>query len=183
MPKYAELVYNGFWFSPERKALQALVDSTQEHVTGTVRLKLYKVPANPCGVRLSPSASIQYHHCLGNIQRFTGQEVDHGVQFKAGLLHCRAAKCMGLHTLRRPCRCGRGGCYLSTDPVSCRKCVYRATWSWWAARAHTACTARPCRRSRTTAAPTTRPTPPASSSCRRGRQSALLAPLPSSPSV
>ena len=43
MPKYAELVYNGFWFSPERKALQALVDSTQEHVTGTVRLKLYKV--------------------------------------------------------------------------------------------------------------------------------------------
>jgi len=43
MPKYAELVYNGFWFSPERKALQALIDSTQEHVTGTVRLKLYKV--------------------------------------------------------------------------------------------------------------------------------------------
>ena len=42
MPKYAELVYNGFWFSPERKALQALIDSTQEHVTGTVRLKLYK---------------------------------------------------------------------------------------------------------------------------------------------
>lgn len=43
MPKYAELVYNGFWFSPEREALQALVDKTQESVTGTVRLKLYKV--------------------------------------------------------------------------------------------------------------------------------------------
>lgn len=43
MPKYAELVYNGFWFSPEREALQALVDKTQEFVTGTVRLKLYKV--------------------------------------------------------------------------------------------------------------------------------------------
>ncbi len=42
MPRYAELVYNGFWFSPERKALQALVDSTQQHCTGTVRLKLYK---------------------------------------------------------------------------------------------------------------------------------------------
>lgn len=42
MPKYAELVYNGFWFSPEREALQALVDKTQEFVTGTVRLKLYK---------------------------------------------------------------------------------------------------------------------------------------------
>ncbi|MBW7921634.1 MAG: argininosuccinate synthase [Rubellimicrobium sp.] len=42
MPRYAELIYNGFWFSPEREALQALIDHTQEHVTGTVRLKLYK---------------------------------------------------------------------------------------------------------------------------------------------
>lgn len=42
MPKYAELVYNGFWFSPEREALQALVDKTQQYVTGTVRVKLYK---------------------------------------------------------------------------------------------------------------------------------------------
>ncbi|MDA8232593.1 MAG: argininosuccinate synthase [Magnetospirillum sp.] len=41
-PRYAELVYNGFWFSPERQALQALVDETQTHVEGTVRLKLYK---------------------------------------------------------------------------------------------------------------------------------------------
>ena len=42
MPKYAELIYNGFWFSPEREMLQALIDKSQEHVTGTVRLKLYK---------------------------------------------------------------------------------------------------------------------------------------------
>ncbi len=42
MPRYAELIYNGFWFSPEREALQALIDKTQEHVTGTVRVKLYK---------------------------------------------------------------------------------------------------------------------------------------------
>jgi len=42
MPRYAELVYNGFWFSPERLALQALIDKTQEFCTGTVRLKLYK---------------------------------------------------------------------------------------------------------------------------------------------
>jgi argininosuccinate synthase len=42
MPRYAELVYNGFWFSPERRALQALIDQTQENVSGTVRLKLYK---------------------------------------------------------------------------------------------------------------------------------------------
>lgn len=42
MPKYAELIYNGFWFSPEREMLQALIDKSQENVTGTVRLKLYK---------------------------------------------------------------------------------------------------------------------------------------------
>ncbi|WP_296431565.1 argininosuccinate synthase [Yoonia sp.] len=46
MPKYAELIYNGFWFSPEREMLQALIDKSQEHVSGTVRLKLYKGSAN-----------------------------------------------------------------------------------------------------------------------------------------
>ena len=42
MPRYAELIYNGFWFSPEREMLQALIDKSQERVNGTVRLKLYK---------------------------------------------------------------------------------------------------------------------------------------------
>ncbi|WP_084860752.1 argininosuccinate synthase [Salibaculum halophilum] len=42
MPRYAELIYNGFWFSPEREMLQAAIDHSQAHVTGTVRLKLYK---------------------------------------------------------------------------------------------------------------------------------------------
>ncbi|MFC4669046.1 argininosuccinate synthase [Seohaeicola nanhaiensis] len=42
MPRYAELIYNGFWFSPEREMLQALIDKSQENVYGTVRLKLYK---------------------------------------------------------------------------------------------------------------------------------------------
>lgn len=42
MPKYAELIYNGFWFSPEREMLQAMIDKSQEHASGTVRLKLYK---------------------------------------------------------------------------------------------------------------------------------------------
>lgn len=42
MPRYASLIYNGYWFSPERKALQALIDKTQERVSGVVRLKLYK---------------------------------------------------------------------------------------------------------------------------------------------
>ncbi|HET7083589.1 MAG TPA: argininosuccinate synthase [Rhizomicrobium sp.] len=42
MPRYAALIYNGFWFSPEREMLQALIDKSQDFVTGTVRLKLYK---------------------------------------------------------------------------------------------------------------------------------------------
>ncbi|MBC8493572.1 MAG: argininosuccinate synthase [bacterium] len=42
MPKYAEMIYNGFWFAPEREMLQAAIDQTQESVNGTVRLKLYK---------------------------------------------------------------------------------------------------------------------------------------------
>jgi argininosuccinate synthase len=42
MPRYSELIYNGFWFTPEREMLQALIDKSQEHVEGEVRLKLYK---------------------------------------------------------------------------------------------------------------------------------------------
>jgi len=49
MPRYAELIYNGFWFSPEREMLQALIDKSQENVTGTVRLKLYKGVASVVG--------------------------------------------------------------------------------------------------------------------------------------
>src|SRR5690606_10088959 len=42
MPRYAELIYYGFWFAPERELLQTLIDKSQEFVTGRVRLKLYK---------------------------------------------------------------------------------------------------------------------------------------------
>ena len=42
MPRYASLIYNGYWFSPERLALQALIDESQSFVNGRVRLKLYK---------------------------------------------------------------------------------------------------------------------------------------------
>ena len=42
IPRYAEMIYNGFWFAPERRALQALIDDTQKNVSGTVRVKLYK---------------------------------------------------------------------------------------------------------------------------------------------
>jgi argininosuccinate synthase len=53
MPRYAKLIYNGFWFAPEREMLQALIDKSQEHVTGTVRMKLYKGNATVIG-RESP---------------------------------------------------------------------------------------------------------------------------------
>ncbi|MFO1209125.1 MAG: argininosuccinate synthase [Amaricoccus sp.] len=61
MPKYAELIYNGFWFSPEREMLQALVDRSQEHVTGTVRVKLYKGSAGVVG-RSSPQSLYSESH-------------------------------------------------------------------------------------------------------------------------
>ncbi len=53
MPRYAELIYNGYWFSPEREMLQALIDKSQDNVTGTVRMKLFKGQASVVG-RKSP---------------------------------------------------------------------------------------------------------------------------------
>jgi argininosuccinate synthase len=55
MPKYAELIYNGFWFTPEREMLQAAIDKSQELVSGRVRLKLYKGNAIVVG-RESPNS-------------------------------------------------------------------------------------------------------------------------------
>ena len=49
MPRYAELIYNGFWYAPEREMLQAAIDKSQEHVAGTVRVKLYKGLAGVVG--------------------------------------------------------------------------------------------------------------------------------------
>jgi argininosuccinate synthase len=53
MPRYAELIYNGFWFSPEREMLQTAIDYSQKHVTGQVRIKLYKGNVSIIG-RTSP---------------------------------------------------------------------------------------------------------------------------------
>src|ERR1700689_648344 len=61
MPRYAELVYYGFWFSPEREMLQALADKSQELVTGTVRLKLYKGNVSVIG-RKSPKSLYSLAH-------------------------------------------------------------------------------------------------------------------------
>jgi len=61
MPKYAELIYNGFWFAPEREMLQAAIDHSQAKVSGTVRLKLYKGMAQVVG-RKSPNSLYSERH-------------------------------------------------------------------------------------------------------------------------
>ena len=61
MPKYAELIYNGFWFAPEREMLQAAIDHSQAKVSGTVRLKLYKGLAQVVG-RKSPNSLYSERH-------------------------------------------------------------------------------------------------------------------------
>jgi argininosuccinate synthase len=61
MPRYAEMIYNGFWFSPEREMLQAAIDASQTNVNGTVRLKLYKGSATVVG-RASPDSLYSLEH-------------------------------------------------------------------------------------------------------------------------
>ena len=61
MPRYAELIYNGFWFAPEREMLQAAIDTSQDKVTGEVRVKLYKGSASVVG-RTSPHSLYSEAH-------------------------------------------------------------------------------------------------------------------------
>jgi argininosuccinate synthase len=61
MPRYAEMIYNGFWFSPEREMLQALIDKSQEDVAGTVRLKLYKGGVHVVGRKAPKSLYSEKH--------------------------------------------------------------------------------------------------------------------------
>ncbi|NQV21880.1 MAG: argininosuccinate synthase, partial [Rhodospirillales bacterium] len=61
MPRYAELIYNGFWFSPEREMLKSLIDKSQEHVDGTVRLKLYKGGIHVVGRKAPKSLYSEKH--------------------------------------------------------------------------------------------------------------------------
>jgi argininosuccinate synthase len=61
MPRYAELIYNGYWWSPERQMIQALIDKSQENVTGTVRLKLFKGSVSVDG-RKSPRSLYSEKH-------------------------------------------------------------------------------------------------------------------------
>jgi argininosuccinate synthase len=71
IPKYAQLVYNGFWYSPEMKALQQFIDSSQENVTGTARLKLYKGNCIVVG-RKSPNSL--YSEDIASFEKSGGYE-------------------------------------------------------------------------------------------------------------
>ncbi len=70
MPRYAELIYYGFWFSPEREMLQALIDKSQEHVEGEVTLKLYKGNVTVIGRSSAKVALLrQDRHLRGRCRR------------------------------------------------------------------------------------------------------------------
>ena len=92
MPRYAELIYNGFWFSPERLMLQALIDKSQESVEGTVRLKLYKGFARVVG-RKSPKSLYSLAHVTFEEDQVYDQRDAEGF-IKLNALRLRLAKAL-----------------------------------------------------------------------------------------
>lgn len=96
IPRYAELIYNGYWFSPERKALQNFIDYIQEDVEGTVRLKLYKGNCDVVG-RMSPLSL--YHPDLATFE----QEDIYDQKHADGFIKLNALR-LKLSQLRKPHR-------------------------------------------------------------------------------
>jgi argininosuccinate synthase len=92
MPRYAELIYNGFWFSPERLMLQAAIDQSQEQVEGTVRLKLYKGFARVVG-RKSPKSLYSLAHVTFEEDQVYDQRDAEGF-IKLNALRLRLAKAL-----------------------------------------------------------------------------------------
>src|SRR5512146_423274 len=90
MPRYAELIYNGFWFAPEREMLQALIDQSQKHVEGTVRLKLYKGAVRVVG-RKSPRSLYSLAHVTFEADQVYNQRDAEGF-VKLNALRLRLAK-------------------------------------------------------------------------------------------
>ena len=90
MPRYAELIYNGFWFAPEREMLQALIDQSQRHVEGTVRLKLYKGAVRVVG-RKSPRSLYSLAHVTFEADQVYNQRDAEGF-IKLNALRLRLAK-------------------------------------------------------------------------------------------
>jgi argininosuccinate synthase len=86
IPQYAQLVYNGFWYAPEREALQALIDHSQQSVSGTVRLKLYKGSITTVG-RKSP-----YSLYDENVASMEGVASDYNPDDATGFIHLQALR-------------------------------------------------------------------------------------------
>ncbi|MGB0743465.1 MAG: argininosuccinate synthase [Opitutales bacterium] len=86
IPEYAKLIYNGFWYAPEREALQALIDDSQKTVTGTVRLKLYKGNITTVG-RKSPLSLYDE-----NIASMEGVESDYNPDDASGFIRLNALR-------------------------------------------------------------------------------------------
>jgi argininosuccinate synthase len=95
MPRYAELIYNGFWFSPEREMLQALIDTSQEFVTGKVRLKLYKGAAHVISRETPHSLYSQ------DLVTFEEGEVPYDQQDAAGFIKLNALRLRLLASRKR----------------------------------------------------------------------------------
>jgi argininosuccinate synthase len=91
MPRYAELVYNGFWFSPEREMLQALIDKSQLHVEGVVRLKLYKGSVRVVG-RKSAKSLYSLRHVTFEDDAGAYDQKDAGGFIKLNALRLRLLK-------------------------------------------------------------------------------------------
>ena len=87
MPRYAGLIYNGFWFAPEREAIQALVTETQKTVSGEVRLKLYKGNVMQAG-RRSPHS--MYSEAVATMEG--GQEEAYNQDDASGFIALNALR-------------------------------------------------------------------------------------------
>jgi argininosuccinate synthase len=94
MPRYAETIYNGFWFSPERRMLQALIDESQHSVSGTVRLKLYKGNATVIG-RESPNSLYSMKHVTFEDDQGAYDQVDAQGFIKLNALRLRLGAMAG----------------------------------------------------------------------------------------
>jgi argininosuccinate synthase len=94
MPRYAEMIYNGFWFSPERRMMQALIDESQKSVSGVVRLKLYKGNATVIG-RESPNSLYSMKHVTFEDDQGAYDQVDAQGFIKLNALRLRLGAMAG----------------------------------------------------------------------------------------
>jgi argininosuccinate synthase len=92
IPKYAELIYNGFWFAPEREMLQTMVDETQKHVSGVVRLRLFKGNCTVRGRKSEHSLYSEAHATFESDQVYSQRDAEGFIRLNA--LRLRIQKLM-----------------------------------------------------------------------------------------